>query len=115
MRLSSTHPSHVQYETYKNVFNNTKKQAKEQYYKDTLHPYKSDIKNSWKILKPLLGKHTNKSDICKTFFVDGMNTSDPKNIANGFCTYFANVGSSLANQIPQSTVSPQSHVEREEN
>ncbi len=67
------------------------------------------------MLKPLLGKHTNKNDICKTFCADGINTSDSKNIASGFCKYCANVGSSLANQIPESTISPPSYFERKEN
>ncbi len=50
LRLPATYLSHVQ---YKNVFNNTKKQAKEQYCRvDILHSYTglSDIKNTGRIV-----------------------------------------------------------------
>jgi len=66
----------------------------------------------WKIINNVLGR--NKKDRLPDFFIkaDGNKISDVKSIAENFNTFFANIGSNLAKNIPEPSkdfISPVSH------
>ncbi len=76
--------AHDNYTTYRNLFNRIKRKAKELYYTDLIETYKGDIKNTWKILRPLIGKHKDKSQLPSAFQVNGNIVTEPTEIANKF-------------------------------
>ncbi len=56
LRQPLKHPSYKQYKEYRNLLNALKRTAKEDYYSNLLNNYKQDIKQTWKVLRPLIGK-----------------------------------------------------------
>ena len=71
------------------------------HYQRLIDKNKSNMKNTWKILKELINNKTVK---LKKFIINDVTTADPGLIANTFNEYFANLGPSLAHNIPQSLV-----------
>ena len=93
------HELTIQYTTYRNLFNNIKKKAREQYYDSLLKEAKNDIKKTWKILRPLVGKQRQKEPILNDFLINNNTVTDSSAIANEFSKFFANVGKDLQNNI----------------
>ena len=44
------------YEIYKNLFQKLKKQSKKLYFQNKLKQYESNIKNTWNVMNPVIGK-----------------------------------------------------------
>ena len=62
-------------------------------------------KKIWILVKEVINK--NKTRNCSSKFqLNGACITDKTKIANGFSSYFVNVGPNLANSIPHTTVSP---------
>ena len=64
--------------------------------------YKSNVKNTWRILNEIINRRRCNLTRPSTFRVADREISDPVEIANGFCDYFTNLGPSLAGKIPTS-------------
>ena len=50
--------------------------------------YKNDIRNTWKSLRPLIGKARDKTVITNEFIHNGKSISNPTEICNSFCDFF---------------------------
>ena len=74
--------------------------AKQSYYRQLLKEYKTDIIKTWNVINNLVGRSNDKSSISETLQINNKDTTDPKQISEGFCDYFSNVGSDFANKIP---------------
>ena len=62
-------------------------------YKNLLTKYKSNIKETWDIIKEVTGKTKFRSNILpRRLIIDGIETYDKKIIANKFNNYFVDVG-----------------------
>jgi len=105
-KLQRKKPKHsqqyIEYIKYKNIYNKLKRTSKRNYFTNLLHTYKNDIKKTWKVLNRIIGKNSNKKEISETFINNGVQTSNPKLIAEGFCDYFTHVGEKFAAAIPPS-------------
>ena len=99
--MPKAHPKHVVYVTYRNTFNKLKRIAKYSYYQEKLENFKNDIRKTWSILNSVTNRRNNKTEIPDIFKINSKSVSDPNQIANGFCDFFANVGCQLSNKIPQ--------------
>ena len=93
------------YKTYKNLYEKIKKNSMELYYQNQLAKYQKDIKNTWKVMKEIIGK----TKVCndnfpKRLVIDKTEITNKKSIAETFNEYFVNVGPSLASVIPKSNV-----------
>ena len=91
---------HIKYIEFKNLFNKLKRKSKKQYYTDLLNKFKTDTRKTWKILNTIIRKKTNKATITNKFENNGQIITDPKKIAEDFCTYFSQVGEKFAAAIP---------------
>ena len=62
------------YKTYKNLFERFKKNAKKNYYRDKIKFFENDIRNTWKIMKEIIGEKCNNVTLPKHLIVDNWNT-----------------------------------------
>ena len=74
--------------------------TKRTYYYDLLKKYKNYIRNTWKILKSIIGRENDKTSISEQFKCENIVTTDPQIISNEFCKYFSSVGNTFASAIP---------------
>ena len=89
------------WEMYKKARNetNTKlKQAKRDYFSTKISANKQNPKAAWKTINTLLGKHYQPSRV-NELNVNDIKLTKPNDIAEGFNTFFSNIGPSLAEEI----------------
>ncbi len=110
LRNPPDHQSHITYKNYRNIYNRTKRASKEIYFGTLLNQYHNDIRMTWKIIRPTLGKCRDKIEVSTTFRVRTSNISDPNITAEEFCKYFTNVGKATAATIPNVNVDPYSFL-----
>lgn len=102
-KLKLTHPTDhniIKYKNYVNTFNKLKKAMKIRYYHTEIEQNKHSIKNTWKILKEAIGKHTNKDSLPQNFIINNKNITDRKIIAESFNSFFSNIGKITSANIP---------------
>ena len=85
--------------TYNKILKRNIEQAKIMYYHQKLAKYTNDIKHTWKVIKEVTNKTTNKTQLPEFFKLDGKIITDKNDIANKFNTFFTNIGPSLASTI----------------
>ena len=89
------------WEKYKKARNetNTKlRQAKRDYFSIKISAEKQNTKAAWKTINTLLGKHYQPSKV-NELNINDMKFTTPKDIAEGFNTFFSNIGPNLAEEI----------------
>ena len=91
----------VSYKKYKNKLNHSLRISKRNYYDKQLDYFKTNTKNTWKILNEVINKKKRVSKLSSTFIFDNQEISCPFTIANHFCDYFTNIGPNLAKKIPE--------------
>ena len=90
------------YKNYRNRLTTIIRLVKKSYYANKFKECKTNMKSSWQEINKILGKGK-KADVPDDVR-DGQHVySDPSDIANAFNSYFTNIGSSLANNIPQTS------------
>ncbi len=104
------HEATIHYNRYRNVFNITKRKARELYYSNLLHQARDDIKKTWRILSPLIGKQKHKEPILNEFLINNEIVTNSDTISNSFSTFFANVGKNLQSSIPRSVNAYESYL-----
>lgn len=85
----------VNFKTYEKIVENNIIRAKHKYYHDTFLSQKNDIKKTWSTINGALNRNKYKSEYPIEFIVNGSGTSDPKDIANHFNTFFVNVTNNM--------------------
>ena len=91
----------IDWERYKKARNetNTKlRQAKRDYFSQNVSANKQNPKAAWKTINTLLGKQYQPSKV-NELNVNDMKLTKPNDIAEGFNTFFSNIGPSLAEKI----------------
>ena len=96
-------PEFLEYKRYRNLYNQMKRYTKINHYKSKVNEYINDSYKLWSTLKEIINKTKNKSDLSDVFLINGVPSNNLKDISNGFCQYFSNVGPELASKIPAST------------
>ena len=92
------------YKTYKNLFETIKRRSKKKFYSEKLQKFKGDAKKTWSVMKEILGKCTTKSSTLPTkITVNKTDIFDTKKIADEFNKFFTNIGTDLANKIPNAS------------
>ena len=98
------------YEMYMNLFEKLKLQSKKLYFQNKLKQYENNIKNTWKIMKVIIGKSkVYNENFPKILNIDKKEITDKKTIAEKFNSYFIDVGSKLATKIPPSNANFESY------
>ena len=99
------------YKMYKSLFEKLKLQSKKLYFQNKLKQYENNIKNTWKIMKVIIGKSKVYNDnFPKILNIDKKEITDKKTIAEEFNSYFINVGPKLATKIPPSNTNFESYL-----
>jgi len=100
-----TYKNEVKYKNYKNKFEKIKKQSKKLYYSRLVQNADGDAKQTWKIMKEIIGKSKSSHiDSPKRLLLEDKTfINNAHEMANEFNTFFTSVGSNLASKIPTST------------
>ena len=96
------HALYASYKTYRNNYNSIKRKAKFLYIHNQINEYKNNGKKLWKIINGIIGKCKNKQTCIDYININGIRTYNNKLIADHFCTFFSDIGSTLANHMQQS-------------
>lgn len=87
------------YKIYKNKLTTILRKCEKQYYADKLELYKSNLRETWRILKVVLnhqaGNHVNIPLKINETLID-----DPNIISNEFNDYFVSIGPKMAESVP---------------
>ena len=89
----------IKYRQYDNGLKSSIRRDEQNHYFNEFQQKANDIRATWKIINTLLDKNNNSLTI-NEFLVENKMVSDPKIIADGFNSYFTNIGPSLAKKIP---------------
>jgi len=95
----------IRYKLYKNRLKHIIVSAKKSYYQKLLLENKTNLRKSWSILKEMIGKN-HKQPCNIQFLIDDRIVTDKNVIVNEFNDFFANIGASLAQNIPVTQAKP---------
>ena len=100
----------LKHKAYKSCLTAVIALRKKQYYNSALLVHKGNLKQTWKILKEVIGVPSKKA-LSKTFNIEqGRSVCNPDEIASEFNNYFVNVGHRLAENIPHSDLNPTHYI-----
>ena len=89
------------YKYFCKMFTKLKRLAKSKYYTDLFYMNISNVKRTWQILREVLNKQPNHNKQNELFVIGNIETNNKQDIANGFNTFFANIGKTINDQIIQ--------------
>jgi hypothetical protein len=87
------------YKTYSKVYAKCIKKAKTLHIQEQLSLNQNNPRKTWEIINNITGRGSTKDQLPDTFINDGRAVTKEKNIAEGFNSFFTNVGPSLARLI----------------
>ena len=102
----------AQYKLYRNRLHHLLRSAERKYYHDLLVEHKSNLKQSWKIIKSVINRRKY-HPLNSKFKYNGKVIDDGFEISNRFNKFFVHVGESLASIIPQSTKMPSDYLKHD--
>mgnify|MGYP003493007143 CR=1 FL=1 len=101
---SKTYINELKYKQCKRQFERQMQIAKKNHYSQLLEKYQSNLRKSWSIIKEVITHKTNRGSGLPSYLnVDGKEVISTYEMATSFNSYFANIGSALAQTIPAST------------
>ena len=80
--------------------NQTIRNAKISYYSNLFEKSKTAVKDTWAAMKVIMNSNSNQTNFPKYLQINDMRVMDKKVIANQFINFFVNIGSKLAQTIP---------------
>jgi len=99
----------IQYKLYKNKLKHLIQETKKLYYQELLCKNKSNLRESWRILKEIIGN--GRQCKCNTqFLIEGNVIDNAQIIVENFNKFFVNIGTRLADNIPSVNKSPNEYL-----
>ena len=99
-------PNHeLIYKRFRNKLNGLLAKAERNHYSKLMEQHKNNLKKSWTFLKEVINKKKSET-VSSRFVINNRITTDKTEIANGFNSFFVNVGPTLANKIPHDNRPP---------
>ena len=89
------------YKNYCKVFNKIKRAAKKKYYTESFAQNVNNIKLTWQLLHEALNKQPKYSKYEDAFLIGNIEVTIKQEIANGFNSFFANIGTTISDAVPQ--------------
>ena len=83
-----------------NTYNKELRKAKKSYYDRKFEEYVSNSKKTWGLINEVIRKNKFKHSMPSLFFDETRSYETPLDISNGFNDFFVNIGSKLAESIP---------------
>ena len=97
---------------YKNLFEKLKKRSKKLYFQNKLKKCENNIKNTWKIMKSIIGESRVQNDsFSKSLIIANQEITNKKSIAEKFNSFYVNTGTNLAAKIPNGTTNFKSYLQ----
>jgi hypothetical protein len=91
------------FKQYNSMYNKLRRSAEQLFYSKRFDELKYNIRETWNIIRNVIGKEKNKrNDIPEFFKANNEILKDPVDIANGFNSFFSEIGPQLASEIPPS-------------
>jgi hypothetical protein len=90
----------IEYKQYRNLYNKLIRVAKQLFWKKCFEHSIKDTKLTWKNINNLLNRTENKTSFPEYFIHNGSMYNNANDIANGFNSYYVNVGPNLAASMP---------------
>ena len=87
------------FKLYNSLYNKLRRAAKKLFYDKQFKKFAKDSKQTWSVIREILGTKTDKKQIPTFFQNNNQIISDYIEIANGFNTFFAGIGPKLAEDI----------------
>ena len=97
------------YKKYKNRLNGLLIHAEKTHYDKLFKENQNNLKSSWKLLKEIINRKKATTSNSR-FIINGNMSTDKGLIAEGFNSFFINVGPTLANKIPPTNISPTANL-----
>lgn len=111
-RLDRAGEPFKEYIRRRNNFNKEKRRCKQRYYTDLLNKSRGDAKQTWKVINAHLGKHKSKETYPQQFIFDNEELTGDGEIADGFNSFFSQIGPSTVASIPAAGIPFGSFLER---
>ena len=90
------------YKKHRNMIISLTRKSKKKYYSDYFTEYNTNIKKTWEGIRQLININKKKSISIRYINHENLSTSDNKEMANAFNSFYANIGNSIENKIPNS-------------
>ena len=98
------------YKLYRNIYNSTIRAAKKLHFDKKFESNKSDPKKTWGTLNEALNRPNAKSNIINEIVVNDESFFDSNIIANKFNTFFTEIASTVAANIPFTSSKPEDYL-----
>ena len=100
------------FKVYNTIYNKVRRSAKIKYYDNQFNKFIKNSKQTWKVIREIIGSKKQKDQLPDFFRSDGRIISDYLEIANGFNNFFSQVGPNLASEIGVSELHYESYLGR---
>jgi len=97
------------YNTYRNKLTSLLRKTEKDHYEKLIEENKNNLRRSWQIIKSVINKNKCRAQQ-QEFNINGQVTTDATVISNKFNSFFANIGPSLAQKVPVSSILPTHYV-----
>ena len=98
------------YKEFRNIYNKTKKELKQNYYWTRCIEYKCNAKKLWGLINDTIKKVKHKGSIIPYIMVDGLQQYNPCEIANCFRKFYSNLGPELASKVLPGTTTVSTYI-----
>ena len=105
LNLSKDDEKYRKYIRYRNAFNVVKRYAHESYYKQRLVDHNTNAHKLWQVLKELINKSHDKTNLIEKIMANGLLLQDKSEICNAFNKYFSGIGNELKSKCKFTTKS----------
>ena len=82
------------------------------YYQTKINEYQKNTKKLWQLINNRINRCMNSSSIIPYITVDGLQTYNPKKIADAFGKFYSQIGAELASKIKPSTIKIDDYISR---
>ena len=111
IRKSTDIDERTKYNQYRNSLNGILVREEREHYEKLFKDNQNNLRHSWKILKNVINKRKSTSSTSR-FIVNNNLTTDKKLIAEGFNSFFTNIGPDLAKKIPNDPAFPSEFLKK---
>ena len=98
------------FKLYNKTYNKVRRAAKKLYYKNQFDRFTRNIKQTWSVIREVTGIKKQKDQIPDFFKSNGQIITDYLEIANGFNSFFPQIGPNLAADIPPTEIDFKSYL-----
>ena len=102
MQKNRTENNQNKFKVYNTLYNKLRRAAKKMYYENQFKTFIKNSKQTWKVIREIIGSKKQRDQLPEFFRSDGKIINDYLEIANGFNSFFSQIGPKLATEIDAS-------------